>query len=188
MVCAFRTQKSIVAVTALLLTKRPAVNRRAGMTIRRVDKCDNLQTPSPCTQHPAHRLDRRTLLKATAAFVAMATASTVSRSNPKATLAQGASTQAGEWRQTDGVGGGDSLGFESEFVFNAVAPNWPGDTPFPAAVEVRLSMDGQSWTDPVVVGPAHTDAGPPDREGRIFAELLFTEEAQMVRYRGLDTC
>jgi hypothetical protein len=48
-------------------------------------------------------------------------------------------------------------------------------------------MDGQTWSESVVVGPAHTDAGPPDRGGRIFGDLLFTEEARMVRYRGLDT-
>lgn len=116
----------------------------------------------------------------------MATASTVPAAKPGTTVAQGASTQAGEWFQPDDVGGGDTLAFDAGFAFNAVAPNWPGDTPFPAAVEIQLSMDGQTWSDPIIVGPAQTDAGPPDRDGRIFAELLFTEGARMVRYRGLD--
>ncbi len=135
-------------------------------------------------QRPAKRLDRRTVLKATAAFVAMASAAPFI---PRTSVAQEASTRAGEWHQPDNVGGsGDSLAFEADFPFNAIAPHWPGDTEFPAAVEVQLSQDGQSFSEPVVVGPAHIDAGPIDRDGRIFADLLFTEEASIVRYRGLD--
>lgn len=134
---------------------------------------------------PFH-LNRRTLAKATAGFLAMASAS----SSATSTIAQEAEpsgeTLAGEWVQPDSVGGGDALAFEADFAFNAVAPNWPGDTPFPAAVEIQLSSNGVTWSEPVVVGPAHTDAGPIDRDGRIFADLLFTEEASIVRYRGLD--
>jgi len=157
------------------------------MSFRHVSSCGIRESTSVPVQNPAQRLDRRTLLKATAAFVAMATASGAPVAKPRSAVAQEASTQAGEWRQPDDVGGGDTLGFEADFPFNAVAPNWPGDTPFPAAVEIELSMDGQTWSESVVVGPAHTDAGPPDRDGRIFGDLLFTEEARMVRYRGLDT-
>ena len=137
-------------------------------------------------QNPPRRIDRRALLKATAAFVAMATVAP--RTEPSSSFAQADSTQAADWNQPENIGGGTgSLSFEAEFPFNAVAPHWPGDTPFPAAVQVELSMDGQTWSDPVIVGPAHTDAGPPDRNGRIFADLILAEEATMVRYRGLDT-
>jgi len=156
------------------------------MTFWRVDRSDTHEPGFIVAPHPARQLDRRTLFKATAAFVAMVTASTVPGTKPGTTVAQGASTQVGEWSQPNNVGGGDTLGFDAEFAFNAVAPNWPGDTPFPAAVEIQLSIDGQTWSDPIIVGPAQTDAGPPDRDGRIFAELLFAEEARMVRYRGLD--
>jgi uncharacterized protein YgiM (DUF1202 family) len=115
----------------------------------------------------------------------MATALPTTR--PNLTVAQEENTRANEWHQPDNVGGGDSLAFEADFPFNAIAPHWPGDTAFPAAVEISLSIDGETWSDPVIVGPAHTDAGPADRDGRIFADLVFTEEASIVRYRGLDT-
>ncbi len=134
-------------------------------------------------QRPARQLDRRTLVKATAGFVGMATA--FRAASPVS--AQDAVTRAGEWVQPDAVGGeADYLAFEADFAFNAVAAHWPGNTPFPAAVEITVSDDGETWSDPVVVGPAHTDAGPIDRDGRIFAELLFTQDASIVRYRGLD--
>jgi uncharacterized protein YgiM (DUF1202 family) len=133
------------------------------------------------------RLTRRTLAKATAGFLAMASATAGARPSTAQEIESSRDgTLAGEWNQPDSVGGGDSLAFEADFAFNAIAPNWPGDTPFPAAVEIQLSNDGVTWSEPVVVGPAHTDAGPVDRDGRVFAELLFTEEASIVRYRGLD--
>ncbi|MDQ3442432.1 MAG: SH3 domain-containing protein [Chloroflexota bacterium] len=136
-------------------------------------------------QNPPRRIDRRALLKATAAFVAMATIAP--KAVPSITVAQADSTQAADWNQPENIGGGTgSLSFEAEFPFNAVAPHWPGDTPFPAVVQMQLSMDGQTWSDPVTAGPAHTDAGPVDRDGRIFADLLLTEEATMVRYLALD--
>lgn len=123
-------------------------------------------------------------MKATAAFAAMATASGASR--PKAS-AQGAPTIAGEWVQPDSVGSSDgSLGFETEFPFYAIAPHWPGETEFDAAVEVQLSNDGETWSEPTILGPAHTDAGPPDRDNRVFGQLAFTQESRYVRYRPLD--
>lgn len=106
---------------------------------------------------------------------------------PGAAVAQGESTLAGEWMQPDNVGGNTgALWFEADFAFNAIAPHWPGETAFPAAIQIQLSNDGQSWSEAVVVGPAHTDAGPPDRDNRIYADLVFTEEASMVRYLPLD--
>lgn len=136
------------------------------------------------SQRPARKLDRRTLLKATAGFIGMLAAT---RLAPSDATAQEATTRAGEWVQPDAVGGeADYLAFEADFAFNAVAAHWPGDTPFPASVEISVSDDGETWSDPVIVGPAHTDAGPIDRDGRIFAELLFTQDASIVRYRGLD--
>lgn len=145
--------------------------------------------------HPEHRtvsswasliLDRRTLAKATAGFTAMALATT--RPQPKPAAAQGSPTIAAEWFQPDGVGGeGDQLQFQADFPFYAIAPHWPGDTDFAAAVEVQLSDDGETWSDPATLGPAHTDAGPPDRDDRVFGQLAFNERSQFVRYRPIDT-
>ena len=73
---------------------------------------------------------------------------------------------------------GEWTAFDADFTFNAIAPHWPGDSDSLAAVEIQLSADGLTWTDPVTVGPAHTDAGPADRDGRIFGDLLFAEHAR----------
>ncbi len=152
-------------------------------------RIDDTSTPRQLAdrpiQNPPRRIGRRALVKATAGFVAMMSA--VPSTLPSVTVAQADSTRAGEWDQPTDIGGGSgALSFEADFPFNAVAPNWPGDIPYPVAVQVELSMDGQTWSEPVIVGPADTDAGPPDRDGRIFADLILTEEASIVRYQGLD--
>lgn len=131
------------------------------------------------------RLGRRAILKATALFGAMA--ATASLPRPRASAQDVPSTVAGEWTQPSEIGGSNgSLGFQTEFTFHAIAPHWPGDTDFPAAVEIQTSADGETFSDPVVVGPAHTDAGQPDRDNRTFGQLTFTEPAQYVRYRTLN--
>lgn len=130
-------------------------------------------------------LDRRTLAKATAAFTAMA--ASVSAPRPRVS-AEGTATRAAEWVQPDGVGGdGTSLEFQADFPFYAIAPHWPGETDFPAAVEVQLSDDREAWSAPTVLGPAHTDAGPADRDNRIFGQLAFNERSQFVKYRPIDS-
>ncbi len=136
-------------------------------------------------QNPARKLDRRTLLKATAAFLATAAAVELPET-PSNVTAQDANTVAGEWTQPETNGTGWTT-FDAEFAFNAIAPHWPGDPGFDAAVELQLSADGMTWTDSVTVGPAHTDAGPVDRDGRTFCDLLFAELATSVRYRTVDT-
>ena len=155
------------------------------MSTRHVHHGITNHDPRKPLQNPPRRIDRRTLLKATAAFIAMATAAPAAA--PRLAEAEDGNTRAADWNQPENIGGeGDYLSFDTEFSFNALAPHWPGDTPFPAAVEISLSSDGQTWSEWTLVGPAHTDAGPPDRDGRIFGELVFSEEASMVRYRGLD--
>ncbi|HYJ12715.1 MAG TPA: N-acetylmuramoyl-L-alanine amidase, partial [Thermomicrobiales bacterium] len=140
--------------------------------------------PTHAIQRPARLLDRRTLLRATAGFVGMATTVGYVGSSVSA---QSSTTRASEWNQPAAVGGEtEYLGFEADFAFSAVAAHWPGDIPFPASIEISVSDDGKTWSEPVIVGPAHTDAGPIDRDGRIFTELLFTQDASVVRYRGLN--
>lgn len=141
--------------------------------------------PGKTPEHIARKkLNRRTLVKASAAFAAAA--ATVGAPTPR-TTAQGVPTKAAEWVQPDDIGGGSgSLGFEADFPFYALAPHWPGDTEFPASVRVQTSRDGVRWSDPTTLGPAHTDAGPADRDNRIFGQLAFTGESQFVRYQTLD--
>ncbi|HYH10969.1 MAG TPA: SH3 domain-containing protein [Thermomicrobiales bacterium] len=132
------------------------------------------------------RFTRRVLAKATAGFAAAA-AITKGAPHVKSTIAKGESTVAGEWVQPEEIGhNGEAVDFTADAPFRAIAPHWPGDSDVSAAVEISVSADGVTYTDPVIVGPSMTDAGPPDREGRIFGQLMMTEEAQHVRYRTLD--
>lgn len=97
------------------------------------------------------------------------------------------STRTGEWIQpVDPAELEGALGFTADFPFHAIAPHWSSDIVGPAVVELRLSADGAQFSDPVIVGPASTDAGPSDRAGRVFGHLISTEPVTEVRYRGLD--
>lgn len=133
---------------------------------------------------PGRGISRRAMLRASAAFATMAvTAGSV----PRSSGAQSTGTLAATWRQPANVGGANAtLGFTADFPFHAIAPHWSSDTAFPAAVELQLSADGTNFSDPVTVGPARADAGPKDRDGRVFGDLLFTDTATSVRYRSLD--
>ncbi|MCA9833744.1 MAG: SH3 domain-containing protein [Thermomicrobiales bacterium] len=132
------------------------------------------------------KLNRRTILQATAAFSATAAFANIPSLRPKAS-AQGVTTQAQEWVQPDGVGGENgSLGFQSDFAFYAIAPHWPAESDNNTTIEMSTSIDGLVWSNPAVVGPAHTDAGPADKDNRIYGQLAFTDESNYVRYRALD--
>ncbi len=114
-------------------------------------------------------------------------AATRSLHRPRPVSGQAAQTLAGEWVQPDSVGSSDgSLGFTADFPFHAIAPHWSGEVGSRVAVELQTSANGETFSDPVLVGPAHTDAGRPDRDGRTFGNLVFTEESTYVRYRGMN--
>lgn len=131
------------------------------------------------------QLNRRTILKASAAFSAAAAFANIPNIT-RQTSAQGVTTLAQEWVQPDAVGGEGKLGFESDFPFYAIAPHWPRESDANTTIEMATSQDGIVWSAPAVVGPAHTDAGPVDRDNRIYGQLAFTEEANFVQYRALD--
>lgn len=141
---------------------------------------------SPINRLTRHQLSRRTVLQASAAF-GTATAFANSPSLLPSTSAQGVTTLAQEWTQPDGVGGeGGSLGFQSDFSFYAIAPHWPKEVDNNTSIELSTSIDGLVWSEPAVVGPAHTDAGPADKDNRMYGQLAFTDESNFVRYRALD--
>lgn len=131
------------------------------------------------------QLSRRTMLRASAAFGAAAAFANVPSLSRHA-AAQGVPTVAQEWVQPDSVGGEGALGFQSAFPFYAIAPHWPKESDANTTIEVATSKDGVVWSAPAVVGPAHTDAGPADRDNRIYGQLAFTDESNFVRYRALD--
>lgn len=135
--------------------------------------------PEPC-------FTRRVLAKAGAGFAAAMTLGGAARYQGPA-IAQGQITRAGEWTPPDSVGGETGeLQFQADFPFRAIAPHWSGDTGVNAAVEISVSADGAAFSEPRIVGPANTDAGPPDRDGRTYGQLMTTGSAQHVRFRSLD--
>ena len=124
------------------------------------------------------------MLKASAAFAAMAT---VPAMHTAPVRGQDAATRTGEWTQPpDTTDANGIISFSADFPFHAIAPHWDLATPAPVAVELWLSADGVQFSEPVIIGSASTDAGPGDQQGRIFGELVSTEPATYVRYRGLD--
>lgn len=148
--------------------------------------CHNCSTLDPTPEAIVRqKINRRTLMKATTAFTAAA--ATVGVRPARKSSAQAVPTLAQVWEQPANIGGENGyFGFEGEFPFYALAPHWPSETGFDATVEVQTSLDGATWSDPVVIGPAHTDAGPADRDNRIFGQLAFTDESKFVRYRTLN--
>lgn len=131
------------------------------------------------------RIDRRTIVRASALFTSMAAAAVLRR--PRTTHGQSAETIAGKWVQPEDVGASEGLlGFSTDFPFHAIAPHWSSDVTTPVALELQFSQDGETFSDPVLVGPAHTDAGPGDRDGRTYGHLVSTRDASFVRYRGIS--
>lgn len=134
----------------------------------------------------SRRVDRRVVLKATAAFGAM---SAVGAGQVRPGRTQTAETIAGTWAESNGVGAaepGTGVVFKADFPFYAVGAHWGGDTDIAPLLEMSFSADGVSFSDPVTVGAAVEDAGRPERDGRVFSDLVFTDEARFVRYRSLD--
>jgi hypothetical protein len=140
-------------------------------------------------------LDRRTVLKASAGYpLGVAAASVLGRSRPAVAAQAGGATIAGEWVEAEhlglppGVGGEGSpepIAFQADFAFQGIAPHWDSAEPPGAGIELSLSSDGVSWTEPVWVVES-SDGGPPDREGRRFGRMVPANWALYVRYRTFN--
>lgn len=134
--------------------------------------------------------DRRVLLKAAAAFSAMA-AYWSSQYRYDASAEEAPETRAGKWIEeeeaADFAAAGTERTFTAEFPFTAIAPHWGADGDASAIIEFRVSADGQQWSDPIRVGEASADAGPPDRDGRHFGTLVLLDQpVTAVRYNVFD--
>ncbi|MGI8643968.1 MAG: SH3 domain-containing protein, partial [Thermomicrobiales bacterium] len=135
---------------------------------------------------PEVRLDRRVVLKAAAAFGAM---SLVGATHPEPASAQASDTLADTFVEANTVRAAsvnEPYTFEASFPFYAVGGHWDGGVNFPVLLELSFSTDGVTYTDPVLVGAAEEDAGRPNRGGRHFSDLAFTDGARFIRYRTLD--
>lgn len=133
------------------------------------------------------RFTRRVLAKAAAGFAAATAFASGGAPATTAAISTETTTRGAEWWAPEGVGGtGDAIEFTADHAFRAIAPHWAADPTIEGAVEISVSADGATWTDPVVIGPALADAGPADREGRVFGHLLMTSESWHARVRTLD--
>ena len=145
------------------------------------------------TIHFDTQFNRRVALKAAASFAAMA-AATHTGLTERSARAQSVDphTSALTWVESEhpDVVPDPETGlrtFELEARFYAIAPTWSGEAADDVLVELLVGADGSTWSDPVTVGEADHDAGPPDRAGRRFGVLQFADGASFVQYRALNS-
>lgn len=138
------------------------------------------------------RPGRRVMVKAAAAFAAFAAIGGVARSGFGLTAARAQNaggTRARRWVEAGHVAAADVNGartIAAEFPFYAAGGSWDGSFGTGAVLEFQFSADGKTYGQPVRSGPALVDAGRPDRDNRIFVDLVFTSAARFIRYRVLD--
>jgi uncharacterized protein YraI len=145
------------------------------------------------TIHFYTQFNRRVALKAAASFAAM-TAAARTGLTERSARAQSVDphTSALTWVESEhpDLVPDPETGlrtFELEAPFYAIAPTWSGEAADDVLVELSVSVDGSEWSDPVTVGEAVHDAGPPDRDGRRFGVLQFADGAAFVQYRALNS-
>lgn len=101
-------------------------------------------------------------------------------------------THGADWYEGADVGSFDAASFaaprtfQADFTFYAAAPHWGGDGDPNAIVQTSFSADGENWLDPIAVGAATGDAGPPDAGDRYFGHLVLTDAANFIRYQAFD--
>jgi uncharacterized protein YgiM (DUF1202 family) len=138
------------------------------------------------------RLDRRVVVKASAALGAMSLLGGTGALARRAGAQTAAETIAGTW-VADAEAGisaaaavAEPVSFQADFPFYAVAPHWGADAAPGSSVQLSLSADGATWSDPIVVYEADEDAGQPDEGGRKYGRLVASGGASFVSYQALD--
>jgi hypothetical protein len=140
------------------------------------------------------RASRRVLLKAGAAFSALAATWGVTRGESTPAVAQEASsgsTKAQRWTESENEGAvsqADADGFriaQADFPFYALGASWDGSVGAGPTLELAFSSGG-AFGDTQTTHAAVEDGLRPNRDGRIFTHLVFVEGATAVKYRTLD--
>ncbi|HVL23335.1 MAG TPA: SH3 domain-containing protein [Thermomicrobiales bacterium] len=140
-------------------------------------------------------LNRRVVMKAAAGFGAMVAAGGIGGGGgvqaPRRAAAQEADgTRAREWHAAEHAGiaaTSEWTTFQAEFPFWSIGAGWNGDVGEWPIVELQLSTDGTTWGETWQLTARTDDGGRKSRDGRLFTDLVFTEGAQWVRYRVLDS-
>ncbi|MGI8477572.1 MAG: peptidoglycan recognition protein family protein, partial [Thermomicrobiales bacterium] len=136
---------------------------------------------------------RRVMLKASALLGGLAALRGVGPGGDgDASAANTGSTRAERWAEGDhdaGFRAADAGGFRTVsvgFTWYAVGGSWLPAGGTAASVELSTSADGVSFSAPVMTTPAVEDGGRPNRGGRVFLKLVFSDGATTIRYRTLD--
>ncbi|CAN5804681.1 hypothetical protein BH20CHL4_BH20CHL4_13160 [soil metagenome] len=74
----------------------------------------------------------------------------------------------------------------TEFPISAVGAHWPNEAGTWPVIEVRLSLDGITYTESFFVG-IDQDIGKETRDNRHFTNLLMSGGASFIQYRVVDT-
>ena len=104
-------------------------------------------------------------------------------------------TRASRWVEAEevGVAPAEAVGeavpepivFATPWPATAIAPHWSGNEPPGATIEVAFSVDGERWSEPMVVAE-DGDSGRPGKGGRRYGPLVMTGAATFVRYRSFN--
>ena len=155
-----------------------------------------LQTEGDASRILSSAFNRRVVMKAAAAFSAIAAAGGIGATSSMKPLAVKAAENGGTRanRYTPGTATstfsaasiGDWETFQTDFPFYALGVSWDGSVGSWPVVELEISTDGVSWGETYRLAENHEDGGQPTRDGRLFTPLIFTSGESWVRYRTVD--
>jgi hypothetical protein len=152
------------------------------------------EKPGPVLESEARpdgwRPNRRGLLKAATAAAAITAIGIAGDSaSPKAQAAGGVLHQSWSEATDFGIHAASADGYKvakAEFSFHAIGSSWDGSIGSWPVVEFSFSSDGVNWGSPIQTPAAVEDGGRPNRDGRVFSQLVFLDGATQARYRILD--
>jgi len=145
---------------------------------------------------PGRPLDRRVVLKATAAMSAIAAAGGIgagaSRGRNVVLAAENGGTRANRFTPSiprtsiAAASVEEFVTFQADYPFFALGANWTKDVGYWPIVDIQVSTDGITWTETQQLAANSEDGGRPNREDRLFTPLMFTNGESIVRYRTVD--
>ncbi len=146
---------------------------------------------------PAARMaaNRRVVLKAAAGVAALAASGigAVPTANIPVAAQEVGGTRATRFVPAEnGISAADAaqgewVTFQADYRFWALGASWNGDVGTWPIVAIQFSEDGSVWTETVDVAANTEDGGQPNRDGRLFTPLVFTDGARWVRYQTIDS-
>jgi uncharacterized protein YgiM (DUF1202 family) len=103
-------------------------------------------------------------------------------------------TRARDWEPPQGTAqvaaagaSGDWRGFSSEFPFFAIGASWLASVGLWPVIEVRLSADGNEWSEVYKLAASNDGGGGVDAsQERLYTPLIHTYGAQYVQFRTVD--